>query len=322
MFKWEKLGQLVDISQINHVDYMDEYAQAPSVLKFDDFIRVYFSCRLKPDVNGMYISRESYLDLNRKNLFEILRVSDKPVIELGGIGEFDEYGTYPMGVEPYNGLFYGYYGGWTRGEAVPFDVAVGLAISHDQGKTFKKVGKGPVLSSTPDEPFIIASPKIRRFNNLWYLFYAAGKKWITADDGKVEPIYKIRLAVSEDGVNWTKIHKDLIEVQHEYDEAQATGDVIFRNGIYHMFYSYRQSTDYRRNKDRSYRIGYASSIDLINWRREDSKVGIDVSPEGWDSEMVAYPHVFELDGEIYMFYLGNQVGKYGFGVAKLVGDLI
>jgi hypothetical protein len=24
-----------------------------------------------------------------------------------------------------------------------------------------------------------------------------------------------------------------------------------------------------------------------------------------------------LDGEIYMFYLGNGVGKYGFGVAKL-----
>jgi len=38
--------------------------------------------------------------------------------------------------------------------------------------------------------------------------------------------------------------------------------------------------------------------------------------------MVAHPHVFELDGEIYMFYLGNQVGKYGFGIAKLIGDLV
>jgi len=89
-----------------------------------------------------------------------------------------------------------------------------------------------------------------------------------------------------------------------------------------MFYCYRQGTDYRRNKDRSYRIGYASSTDLINWKREDAKVGIDVSPDGWDSEMVAHPHVFELDGEIYMFYLGNQVGKYGFGIAKLIGDLV
>lgn len=322
MFKWEKLGQLVNISQINHVDYMDEFTQAPCVLKFDDFIRVYFSCRLKPDENGMYISRESYLELNRKNLFEVLRVSDKPVIELGGIGEFDEFGTYPMGVVPYDGVHYGFYGGWTRCEAVSFNVSLGLAISRDGGHTFQKVGKGPVLTYTHDEPFIIASPKVRRFNDMWYLFYAAGRKWLTLEDGKVESLYKIRLAISEDGVNWTRTHKDLIEDKYGEDESQATADVIFRNGKYHMFYCYRQGTDYRRNKDRSYRIGYASSTDLINWKREDSKAGIDVSPEGWDSEMVAHPHVFELDGEIYMFYLGNQVGKYGFGIAKLIGDLI
>jgi hypothetical protein len=42
---------------------------------------------------------------------------------------------------------------------------------------------------------------------------------------------------------------------------------------------------------------------------------IDISDEGWDSEMISYPHVFELDGKIYMMYLGNQVGKYGFGLA-------
>lgn len=322
MFKWEKLGQLVDINQINHVDYMDEYIQAPCVLIFDDFIRVYFSCRSYPDSSGMYISRESFLDLNRKNLFEILKVSDKPVLELGGHGDFDEFGTYPMVVMPHDGVIYGYYGGWTRCEDVPFNVAIGLAISSDGGHTFEKVGKGPVLSYTPDEPFIVASPRIRRYNDLWYLFYSAGKKWLTTEDGKVEPLYKIRLAISDDGINWTRTHKELIEDKYGFEESQATAEVIFRNDKYHMFYSYRQSTDYRRNKDRSYRIGYASSTDLINWKREDSKAGIDVSQEGWDSELVAYPHVFELDGEIYMFYLGNQVGRYGFGVAKLIGELI
>jgi hypothetical protein len=50
-------------------------------------------------------------------------------------------------------------------------------------------------------------------------------------------------------------------------------------------------------------------------------VGIDVAESGWDSEMISYPHVFELDGEIYMAYLGDQVGRYGFGLAKLNGRL-
>jgi hypothetical protein len=85
-----------------------------------------------------------------------------------------------------------------------------------------------------------------------------------------------------------------------------------------MFFCYRQATDYRRNRDRSYRIGYASSDNLVDWIRDDQQAGLDVSSEGWDSEMVAYPHVFELDGKVYMLYLGNEVGRYGFGAAELL----
>ena len=83
-----------------------------------------------------------------------------------------------------------------------------------------------------------------------------------------------------------------------------------------MFFCYRYSLGYRC-KEGGYRIGYASSDDLVNWVRDDSKAGIDISEDDWDSEMVSFPHVFELDGSIYMLYLGNQMGRYGFGLAKL-----
>ena len=112
------------------------------------------------------------------------------------------------------------------------------------------------------------------------------------------------------------MNRDLIKVKVEADEAQASPDVFFYNGEYHMFFCYRHSKGYR-GKTHGYRIGYASSTDLINWKRDDSKAGIDVSEEGWDNEMISYPHVFELDGRIYMLYLGNHVGKYGFGLAEL-----
>jgi hypothetical protein len=73
---------------------------------------------------------------------------------------------------------------------------------------------------------------------------------------------------------------------------------------------------------RSRKIGYASSTDLLHWAREDSKAGIDVAEgEAFDNEMLAYPHVFELDGKTYMLYLGNEVGRYGFGLAELEGEL-
>jgi len=96
--------------------------------------------------------------------------------------------------------------------------------------------------------------------------------------------------------------------------------VFCAHGKYHMFFCYRYSTHYR-GKDKGYRIGYASSTNLIDWVRVDAKAGIDVSEEGWDAEMISYPHVFELDGSTYLVYLGNQVGKHGFGLAVLDGKL-
>ena len=83
-----------------------------------------------------------------------------------------------------------------------------------------------------------------------------------------------------------------------------------------MFFSYRYGANYR-TKEFGYRIGYAYSDNMYHWQRNDDLAGIDISDYGWDSEMISYPHVFKVDGKIHMFYLGNQVGKYGFGWAEL-----
>jgi len=87
-----------------------------------------------------------------------------------------------------------------------------------------------------------------------------------------------------------------------------------------MFFCYRYSSHYR-GKENGYRIGYASSTNLADWTRDDTKAGIDVSESGWDAEMVSYPHVFEVDGRTHLAYLGNQVGRHGFGLAVLDGTL-
>ena len=314
MFKWKKLGRIFNPQEIENISWLREFAQAPSVLIFDKFVRVYFSCRPAPDGKGQYVSYSAFVDLNRDNLFEIVNISTEPILKLGELGTFDEFGTYPASVIRNGNDVFVYYGGWTRCESVPFNVAIGLGKSDDNGRTFKKLGLGPVLSYTLDEPFVLSGPKIRRFNNKWYLWYIAGKKWIL-DNGKPEPVYKIRMATSDDGINWIKLNRDIIESRIEVNEAQASPDVFFCEGKYHMFFCYRYSSNYR-GKENGYRIGYASSDDLLNWKRDDSKAGIDISESGWDSEMVSYPHVFELDKNIYMLYLGNQVGRFGFGLAK------
>jgi hypothetical protein len=51
------------------------------------------------------------------------------------------------------------------------------------------------------------------------------------------------------------------------------------------------------------------------WDLRLADTGIDVSDDGWDSEMIEYPFVFKHDGLRYMLYNGNGYGRSGFGLA-------
>jgi predicted GH43/DUF377 family glycosyl hydrolase len=320
MFRWKKLGKVFDPRDHKGLPWLDEYAQAPATLLFDDFVRVYFSCRPKRDTNGQFVSYTAYVDLDRKDLFSVVNLAKQPILDLGKRGCFDEFGTYPASAIKMGDEVWVYYAGWTRCESVPFNVGVGMAKSTDDGVTFKRLGDGPILPYTLEEPFTISGPKIRKFNDTYYLFYVAGRKWLKIE-GRSEISHKIRVAMSKDGVNWERYDHDLIPDFWDPDESQASPDVFYANGKYHMFFCGWVPKNFRETKNR--KIGYASSDDLLHWTRDDSRAGIGISEEAdaFDNEMVAYPHVFEVDGETYMFYLGNSVGRYGFGLAELEGEL-
>ena len=73
------------------------------------------------------------------------------------------------------------------------------------------------------------------------------------------------------------------------------------------------------DQDKNQVTCYAESPDGISWTRSPGAPGLDVSDEGWDSQMVCYPFVLDHGGRRYMFYNGNGYGRTGFGVAVLEG---
>jgi hypothetical protein len=316
IFQWSKRGRLFDPTSAQSPSWMVQFAQSPSVLFFEDRLRIYFCTRGQADAQGQFVSRIGFIDVERENLFKIIRISESPVLDTGARGCFDEFGTNPVSVIRCGDEIRAYYAGWTRTESVPFNGAIGMAKSMDGGETFSRLGPGPILSYSLDEPFVVGSPKIRHFGDTWHLHYAAGQDWIF-EESRHEPVYRIRHATSVDGVEWTKAGVDLIEKNLGSQECQASPDIFFRDGLYHMFFSYRHATGFK-TKERGYRIGYAYSPDLVNWHRRDEWAGLDVSEDGWDCQMVSYAHVFELDGNLHMLYQGNEVGRYGFGLATLV----
>ncbi len=317
--KWKKLGRIFNPQDVNDgYDrvWMKEYSQCTSTLIFDKFVRIYFSCRPFKDDDGQAKSYTTFIDVDRDNLTKIVNISKNPVLPLGDLGTFDEFAVYPTSVIKDNGKVLLYYAGWSRCKSVPFNTSIGLAVSDDGGTTFNRMGKGPMLSHSFDEPFVISGPKIRKFNDKWFLHYLAGNEWVDGGD-KPEIIYKIRMATSDDGVNWSRVNKNIIEDKLETTECQAGPDIFYHKGKYHMYFVYRHALNFRKEVGRGYKIGYAHSEDLVNWVRDDGNVGIHYSEEGWDSKMHHYPHVFDLDGKHYMLYNGNDFGKYGFGLAVL-----
>lgn len=317
--KWRKLGKIFDPTNHTLTNDCLEYAQSPQTLIFKNFVRIYFSTRKRDPLNGKYLSYISFVDME-KNLIDIINVSSHTVIELGKLGCYDEHGIFPLNILRNGDKVFGYIGGWNRRVSVSVDTSIGLAISLDNGLTFKRIGDGPLLTSSLHEPFLVGDPFVAIFEKQFFMWYIFGISWKKFEkDQPPDRIYKIGSAISDDGIVWHKQEegRQIISDHLGPDESQAMPTVAYINGRYHMFFCYRQSFDFRKNKDHGYRIGYAYSDDLINWTRNDEAVGIDITEDSWDSDMLCYPHVFHCDGIKYLLYNGNEFGRFGFGLATL-----
>lgn len=315
--KWKKCGRIFDPTQHALPNGCVQFAQSPQALVFDDFVRIYFSTRAL-DSNGKYLSHVAFVEM-KKNFRDVIRVSDKTVIPLGALGCFDEHGIFPMNVVRHGDAVYGYTCGWNRRVSVSVDTAIGLAISRDDGLTFQRIGDGPVMAASLHEPCLVGDGFVKVIDGVFHMWYIFGTGWKRqSPEAPPDRTYKIAHAVSRDGIHWNKEEaKQIIADRLGADEAQALPTVITIDGGHQMFFCYRQSFDFRKNKDCGYRIGHAWSDDLANWTRDDDHPHLDVTPGGWDSDMLCYPHVFECDGKVYLLYNGNEFGRYGFGLAVL-----
>lgn len=318
ILKWKKLGKIFDPTQHQLPNDCVQFAQSPQALVFEDFVRIYFSTRSVDKNNGKYLSHIAFVDM-QKNLHDVIRVSDKTVIPLGELGFFDEHGIFPMSVMRHGDVVYGYTCGWNRRVSVSVDTAIGLVVSRDDGLTFQRIADGPVLAASLHEPCLVGDGFVKVISDVFHMWYIFGTGWKKfSADAAPDRTYKIGHAISNDGISWIKEEaRQIIPNRLGEDESQALPTVIEIDGRYHMFFCYRQSSDFRNNKGRGYRVGHAYSDDLANWTRDDDNPLLDTTPGEWDADMLCYPNVFECDGKVYLLYNGNEFGRYGFGLAVL-----
>lgn len=316
--KWLKKGLIFDIEKHALPAGCVGFAQSPQTLVFTDFVRIYFSTRKKDVFSEKYISIIAFVDFD-KHFSKVLNSSSKTVIELGKLGCFDEHGIFPFNVLRHEDKILAYTCGWSRRVSVSVETSTGFAFSDDNGATFKKLGNGTVLTSSLKEPFLVGDSFVKFYEGMFHMWYIFGQRWLGAISNEAPArVYKIAHATSTDGITWRKEEgKQIIEDNLNIDECQALPTVTKIGNRYHMYFCFRQATDFRNNSKRGYRLGYAWSDDLINWKRDDESSGIGLSETGWDAEMMCYPHIFQWNGKVYLLYNGNRFGKFGFGLAEL-----
>jgi predicted GH43/DUF377 family glycosyl hydrolase len=299
--QWEKLGRIIvpDASLRWH----QTHAMMPTPSHIEsDLFRIYFSGRDSKNISHI---GAVVLDINRPH--RILDKTIEPVLGPGELGCFDDNGVTPSCAVNLGDRTYLYYVGWKPRSTTRMSVVAGLAESFDGGQTFRRVSRAPILRRTDQEPHgIMTAPCVLREGDRWRMWYVSGVEWVHPD----LPRYNIKYAESKDGISWEQNAMVAIDSRDERESALARPCVIRDGNRYKMWYSHKDA-------GADYTIGYAESIDGLQWERMDHVAGIARSSQGWDSEMIEYGFVLKHADAMYMFYNGNNYGANGAGIAVL-----
>jgi hypothetical protein len=301
--RWERLGRIFTPS--GERDWMVSHASVPYAERLEgDLFRIYFTPRDRG--NRSYLG---WLDVELTRPDRIVRLAEAPLLGPGEPGSFDDCGTLGSWLVEADGGKHHYYIGWNRRSPMPFHVSIGRATTPagaDAGAPLEKL-PGPVLERGLGDPLFCSNPCVLHEAGHWRMWYLSGLGWETVRDA-ASASYHIRHAESPDGVHWRRSDGVAIGLVHP-DEIAIARPTVLRDGDgYSMWYCWR-------GRSFPYRLGYATSPDGISWTRRDNAAGLALADSGWDSDMIAYPYVFEHRGERYMLYCGNGFGRAGFGLA-------
>nr|WP_298683738.1 hypothetical protein [uncultured Dongia sp.] len=300
-FPWVKKGQLFapngDFSHGSH----------PCAIHYkDDLFVIAFTRRDAGQRSHIFLC---YAEIAEGSV----RLLSEPVMALayGEPGRFDCEGVISVCFVEHGGRIYLYYVGWQNLPDSLWICDTGRAVLDPAQLTLTREFPGPVLGRDKDNPLFAAATAFHVDGDRWMTWYNSGIKWEKTATGW-KHYYGIHYAESTDGVAWKSYPGMCLPFADEYEYAFGRPTVFRQESTYFMWFAHRATRDVD-----TYRIGFASSRDGRNWQRADALSGIDVSPDGWDSEMICYPYVIAHRGTMYMLYNGNGYGRTGFGLAVM-----
>ena len=174
---------------------------------------------------------------------------------------------------------------------------VGYAESND-GITWNKPFSEPILA--PSEPghwdsWSVQAGSILKEDDSYKMYYTG---W-SDNYGN----WDIGLAVSSDGINWTKHPNPVLYGTSGWEFQIGASSVIKHNETYFLFYTGRNLPQYK--------IGLATSTDGVNFTKYSGNP-ILTNTEPWENSGVLYPSVIYENNQFKMVYMNSTGTAFGF----------
>ena len=190
-------------SQTNSENQRVSHTQLPVVdTSAANYWRIYYSSR-----NADGRSLPYYIDVEPGNPKNIIKQSTQALLDLGETGRFDEHGVMPTAIVNHDGKKYLYYIGWSVKQSVPYQNAIGLAISDNTDENndthFKRYSEGPLIAQNHIDPIFTGTFNVLKVGSVWHGYYMSCTEWRAFDEG-LEPRYLLKYASSVDGINWQR----------------------------------------------------------------------------------------------------------------------
>ena len=312
--RWHRQSRILDIPD-DHPWWVS-HAQMPTVVRVTESLwRVFLAARDDRNRSNLVM-----VEVDPSRNMEVLGISRDRVLHHGGAGAFDRDGvgvTCAVNADGH-GLWVG--GGMNLRDHDRYQITSVWMTSPDGGATFDRVEAPPILEPGPANPHGAGIAQVLRIADRWHMWFTSMRAWRDTPDGQAEPTYDIRHATSPDLREWKQDDQPTISLRTPQEAGIVRPWVMPDADGFEMWYSVRGPFDPDNPASRAYRLGYATSPDARVWTRRDDQMRFDNPPvQGdWDYDMQCYPTLIEDKGQRYLFYCGNDFGRFGFGYATEV----
>lgn len=215
----------------------------------------------------------------------------KAVLSAGAPGSWDGYMVGTGAIIKEDGVFKMYYVGCRSYDS---DQNVGLATSTD-GINWQKNDK-PVLYHSSDESKITGTAVVKK-DGLYYMYFTSGFS---------SGLYKIGVAVSQDGISWEKRTEPVVVPSEVWESSGIVYPTVVYNGTkFIMIY---------KNLNRT-AFGMASSTDGIHWTKDTGNPIFESrnTAKHWTGS-INYPWLLLCNNQYRVYYSGAANGEFSLGV--------